>query len=157
MAARQNKLSRKAKIRTKPEPKKRTNRGEGDPLRSKLKLRWYLLLCMIPMAIALSWTIKPSFEVIYAASKLRPIDITQSARSLKREIQKNFRMHGIYVDMQDIVVVTEVGLFHSNVVEFMESTCGSAEIYIWLPLRFRLPIYGDYIYEHCWIPDYFRP
>ena len=79
MAARQKKLSRKSEKKSAsksqsesaPKPKFKKNKGNKRPT----KMRWYLLLWVLAVSIALFWSIKPSLDVIYAASKLPSVDM----------------------------------------------------------------------------------
>ena len=68
--------------------------------------------------------------------------------STQRKIQKHFLSYGVYIPIDDIVV--NMGLNKlDNYNQLHESTCGTAKIYIWLPIKIRFPIIGEKVWEWC--------
>ena len=51
--------------------------------------------------------------------------------------------------MEDIVAPTPD---QEQLTLLMQKACGKGKLYIWVPLKFRLPMRGEKVVEWCWIP-----
>ena len=72
----------------------------------------------------------------------------ESEKELKRSIQGHFLSHRIYIPTDDIIIRKS----ESNDLEILKllaETCGLADIYIWVPLHYRLPLVGEQTLEWC--------
>lgn len=70
-------------------------------------------------------------------------------QSTKRNIQKHFSQQGLYLDLQRIKSMDEIPQDHL-LRKIMQQRCGTGTIYVWVPIRVRLPIQGEWTYEYCW-------
>ena len=108
-----------------------------------LKIRILLLMALFVSSIVL--TAWPSIKVIRAGIDFR-LDqrsetlINSSATEIekKRLVQQHFSGYGVYIPLDDI----SVGLS-------MDSKCGQADLSVWLPLRFKIPLVGERVLEWC--------
>lgn len=66
----------------------------------------------------------------------------------KRLIQKHFLRYGVYIPIDDVIFANK-GPNESLHVQFLQATCGQASLYIWVPLKFRLPLAGEKVSEWC--------
>jgi hypothetical protein len=66
----------------------------------------------------------------------------------QRFIQRHFLSYGVYIPLEDIVIrgVTSV---EPTIVPLMEQSCGEGQAYVWVPLRFQLPVVGEKVLEWC--------
>lgn len=70
---------------------------------------------------------------------------------LKRDIQKHFLQYKLYLPVEDMVAgIGEIE--EQRTADLMRSACGSADLYVWVPVRIRMPLIGDRIHEWCWKP-----
>jgi hypothetical protein len=67
-------------------------------------------------------------------------------------LQHHFLNRSIYVPLEDIVVPEEAGAGPSDYGMLMQRACGRGKIFLWIPLKFTLPILGEKVIEWCWIP-----
>ncbi len=68
----------------------------------------------------------------------------------QRSIQRHFLSFGVYIPLEDIVIrgqATEIE--EPTLVPLMEQSCGEGQVYVWVPLRFQLPILGEKVLEWC--------
>lgn len=113
----------------------------------------------MPLFFAAFWSAEPALQATYAAWKynLTPIDTDRLNNSInqvntKRQIQKHFLRDNIYIPLEDIILITDFLEKQSNLSFFMQNACGRGRIYVWVPLKFRLPIIGDRVFDWCWKP-----
>ena len=72
----------------------------------------------------------------------------ESEKELKSSIQGHFLSHSIYIPTEDIILRnTESG--DQETFKLLAETCGLADIYIWVPIRYRLPLVGEQTVEWC--------
>lgn len=66
----------------------------------------------------------------------------------QRFIQRHFLSFGIYIPMEDIVIR---GLTSDQpaIVPMTQQVCGEGLAFIWVPLRFQLPVVGEKVLEWC--------
>ncbi len=121
------------------------------------KLRQPLLLTILLGSILLAIYVSTSYSLkafVASAHFLIDLDTTSllnsegSALNQKRLIQKHFLRYGIYIPIDD-VIFTQKGLHESQHLKFLQSSCGQASLYIWVPLKFRLPLIGEKVSEWC--------
>jgi hypothetical protein len=72
----------------------------------------------------------------------------ESEKELKRSIQGHFLSHSIYIPTEDINIRKTEG-DDQEIFKLLAETCGLADIYIWVPIRYRLPLVGEQTLEWC--------
>jgi len=114
------------------------------------------------MTAAIVWTVLPSLKSWVAATIFEQQTISASAwethtdfHELKRSIQRHFLNYDVYVPLEDMIQglppqgsaakASELSLL-------MQKACGQATLYVWIPIRFRIPLIGDRVTEWCWKP-----
>lgn len=114
----------------------------------------------IPIIFAIYWTVAPALAAKYATLKYLPTSIkVDQARSqhatitAKRQIQKFFLNENIYVPLDDIFISTDFLENDPALSLLMQNACGQAKLYVWIPLKFRIPIFGDRVFDWCWKPQ----
>jgi hypothetical protein len=91
----------------------------------------------------------------YAAPTLKDAewDDGEKVLSMRREAQRHFLRHGIYIPMEDIVAPMPHDLAAGPLALVMQKACGRGRLYIWIPFKFRLPVAGERVIEWCWKPQ----
>jgi len=119
-----------------------------------------VVLLILPSIGAATWSVLPALNSIYASLLIKLPNMSKetwdepgSAEQLRRKMQIHFLDHNIYVPMEDIVINNntpdiEVKRLHL----LMDKSCGRANVYVWLPLKFRIPFMGNKLVEWCWKP-----
>jgi hypothetical protein len=116
-------------------------------------------MLILPGLLALIWSTWPTLSAVVAVVSLRTPALYADEWSdadkvveVKREIQKHFLNNHVYLPVEDIVTVSDSGgeKASGTLAELMKRACGKGNIYIWIPLRFRVPLVGDRIFEWCW-------
>jgi hypothetical protein len=69
-----------------------------------------------------------------------------------RTIQRFFLKIGIYIPIDDITTQSEQDE-GTALLELNERACGSGIAYVWIPLRFQLPIFGEKVLEWCQVKN----
>ena len=114
-------------------------------------------LALLPVILVLVWSFEPSIRAMLAVMAF-PSSGSELAESnvqeAKRTIQNHFRKYDVYIAVTDIVAILDSYSDDNNQVrDWTESVCGSANLYVWVPLRVRLPLIGDKVTEWCWKPN----
>jgi hypothetical protein len=106
---------------------------------------------------ALTWSVWPALNAAWTTLVFKPIqfsdeDFEDEARlhELRRNIQKQFLNHGIYIPLEDIVRGNLSRKRPSEHSLLMQKACGRGKIHVWIPFRFRLPVVGGRVVEWCW-------
>lgn len=125
------------------------------------RLAWWGSV-IIPLACATIWTTWPTLQAASATLRASPVEIAEAdwqtdvpLLAQRRFLQQTLLEHGLYIPLSDIVPgVPEVksGIEASELSLFMQKTCGPSTLYVWIPLRFRLPLLGEHVWEWCWKP-----
>ena len=106
--------------------------------------RYNRIILTFSLSLCIFWSTAPGLKTaIASAAYLLNNDETPESfltpLSTQRKIQKHFLSYGVYIPIDDIVV--NMGLNKlDNYNQLHESTCGTAKIYIWLPIKIRFPI-----------------
>lgn len=76
--------------------------------------------------------------------------LTRSAQPLEqqRAIQRHYLSYGVYIPIDDIVVDAKQPALES-VQSLLQNACGKGRAYIWVPLHFQLPVFGEKVVEWC--------
>lgn len=116
------------------------------------------LLSLLPTIAVLIWTLRPPLQAITAAYMITPVTMSNQPMDevtwvdFRRGLQKHFSGYGLYIPMEDIIV-SDPNLVGQELTQFMQKACGDGTLYVWVPLKMRLPIYGTMIWDWCWVPD----
>jgi hypothetical protein len=83
--------------------------------------------------------------------------LVEPARTeFKRTEQKYFLDYGVYVPLEDIMYVEQLSSSGERYREALLDACEDISLKngmaIWLPLRVKLPLLGERVYEWCWKP-----
>ncbi len=116
------------------------------------------ILLFLPSLGAAVWTVQPSLAALLAVRSLTPkafaessITDTESVMQYKRDIQRTFSNSGIHVPLEDIALGKTAVDDDSRIQNLNTKACGGrADLYVWLPLRFRLPVIGEKVVDRCW-------
>ena len=111
---------------------------------------------------AFLWSFSDSIKVLIAAGKHRQLggeslNLVEPARTeFKRQEQKYFLEYGVYVPLEDIMYVEQLPSSGERYAESIKMTCADLStkngMAIWLPLRIKLPLLGERVFEWCWKP-----
>lgn len=123
-----------------------------------LGYRLRVLMLFLPMLGALGWSVYPSATALVAAATFPSVDEEMwssegGSFDVQRSIQKHFLGYRLYLPLEDIFVAQPKG--NSDLKRFtllMRKACGYGRVYVWLPLKLRLPFIGDKVFEWCWKP-----
>jgi hypothetical protein len=66
----------------------------------------------------------------------------------QRFIQRHFLAFGVYIPLEDIVI-RGLTSEEPTSVPLLEQSCGEGHAYVWVPLRFQLPVVGEKVLEWC--------
>lgn len=124
-----------------------------------LKRVGFLLLLILPSLAAAAWCSLPALLAFRAMTTLEAPAIADNdwedaerMNAVRRQIQKHFLQHEVYVPMEDIVLASRVDGEAGALSLFMQKACGRGKLYVWIPFRFRLPWTGEKVVEWCWKP-----
>lgn len=120
-----------------------------------MSLKAYLIRTslLIPIIILLTWSFFPIVKTFFATSSITRLQkngiIYSPLNEQKRKLQFHFSRYGIYVPFNDIIsksslLITEQKIYKDHIKIF-----GRSNIYIWLPLKIRIPLLGEKVYEWC--------
>ena len=119
-----------------------------------------IFLMILPTGFALYWTTAPAAMAALATFRLTAPTLEDSEWSdvrrvvdLKRQIQKHFLDYSVYLPIEDIIAPSTLGNEQDELAFLMQSACGRARLYIWIPLKFRLPFIGNKVLDWCWKPS----
>jgi len=114
-------------------------------------------LLLAPSLAALAWTCRPAALALWGVYTLGPIATPVAewgdpgrALELKRKVQKHFLDARTYLPLEDIVIPQAHGNESSLL---MQKACGRGRLYIWIPFKFDIPIFGKKVIEWCWKPQ----
>lgn len=140
---------------TKPQATKSSR--QHTPLRFVAQL----VLVSLLVLIFAYWAFEPAGRAIIASYSLDKVfgsadfsDGNAEALGVRRRIQKHYLQYDIYMPLEDIIVPADpAATSDKNRLTFlMRNVCGSAKIYVWVPIKIRVPGLGNMIWEWCWKP-----
>ncbi len=117
-----------------------------------------ITLMIVPILGATLWTIQPSFATLLAVRTFQPAPLStadandpEALLQYKRDIQRHFAGSSIHVPLEDIAVRQTAYDSLSRIQALNSKACGGkADLFLWLPLRFRLPVVGEIVFDRCW-------
>ena len=111
---------------------------------------------LIPTLLAVIWSVAPSIRaivgVITAPAIDAPITSANDELSIRRNLQKHFLKFDVYIPLEDIIFAKREQKSLDRTVFLMQKICGEGNMYVWVPLRTRTPIFGESVYDWCWKP-----
>ncbi len=121
---------------------------EPSPVLPKKRFRWWLA----PLWAAAFYvsTHQAAKALIAGAFFLnQQLDMSQTlALEAQRSIQRHFLSFGVYIPLEDIVIRGK-NLEVQTLVPLLEQACGEGQAFVWVPLRFQLPVVGEKVLEWC--------
>lgn len=89
------------------------------------------------MAVSASYRL-PSFKDV---TTLKYVDV-------QRKVQKHYLDYGIYIPLDDIILNQDENSAITQL-SLLEQVCGEGTLYIWVPIRIRIPVLGEKVLEWC--------
>ena len=117
------------------------------------------LLLIAPTGAALAWAAWPAVMAMAGVMAQEPLKLADAdlvdathVFTTKRAIQKHLLSFATYVPLEDIVAASPRDVASGDLSLLMQKACGRGKLFVWIPLRIRLPIVGERVYEWCWKP-----
>lgn len=107
---------------------------------------------LIPVLACIAWSSMPAIKALGAAFALKWDDSSLSMDKpleTRRRIQKRFLKQDVYIPLEDITLADGNGAADGDYLFVMRKNCGQGRIFVWVPLRFRLPLTGEKVREWC--------
>lgn len=121
---------------------------------------------LISLVILLCWSTSQSMVVFWATTR-HPKIAKSTMHSeeadwieYKRSEQKFFQSYGLYLPLEDIMFIAQLPSGGTRYADALRRTCSGviagSGIAIWLPLKIKLPLVGERVFEWCWKPPMHR-
>ena len=113
------------------------------------------ILLLIPVGIGIAWSVYPVLTGYLAAEEFHKSPLAlqirqnQWSETMERKVQKFFLDRGLYIPMEDIVINKENHISDKSPFFQMRKACGQGKLYVWIPLRIRVPLFGEKVVEWC--------
>ena len=124
-----------------------------------LKSLFWAALLALPTLAALVWSCFPAILASWAVVSHDPPTMTKDdwlnpahVLELRRQIQKHFLANRVYIPLDDIVAPSPLGAEPGDALLLMQKACGHGRLYVWIPLKFKVPLTGEKVIEWCWKP-----
>lgn len=75
-----------------------------------------------------------------------------SALAGRRLVQRHFMSVGVHIPLENIVATSDDDSANPRTIDLMTEVCGHGDLLIWVPVRLKLPLIGDWVTEWCWVP-----
>ena len=121
----------------------------------RFQLRSFILL-LAPLAIVSMWTLQPMLLALLSAATYNPhidLSIGEDQDVIVQSIQKHFAKYNISIPKEDIVSKSFAKRYQERLFLQLDQQCGHGSVYVWVPLKFRIPLVGSKAIEWCWIPQ----
>jgi hypothetical protein len=120
----------------------------------------YILL-LLPSIGAACWTLYPAAMILIGMVSLKlpqydaaAMELSETTEEIGRTLQTHFLALDIYIPLEDIWIDNvSKGPESERLSLLMRKTCGRANLYVWIPISFRLPFLGNRTLEWCWRPE----
>jgi hypothetical protein len=129
-----------------------------------LKTAALVVVLAAPTLAAAAWTCWPALSAAAAALAFGKVETDEGGwqdpeqvMAIRRHVQKHFLDHAVYIPLEDIVVDDASDTAAGSLSLLMQKACGRGRLYVWIPLRFRLPALGEKVVEWCWKPPTLDP
>lgn len=128
---------------------------------------------LVALLSLVAWSVSQTVVVMWATAhhpKVAPrseLLHEPALTNFKRSEQIFFQDYGLYIPLDDIMLVEQLSLSGNRFADALKRSCSnvnpsnghsiwSSGIAIWLPLKFKLPLLGERIVEWCWKPPMHR-
>ena len=119
-----------------------------------------MLFLAVPTLGAMAWTCHQAALAVWAIAVFKPVALPESdwedplrLLDLRRQVQRHFLEHSVYIPMEDIVTNSGDDQASGGLSLLMQKACGPGRLYIWIPFKFHLPVTGEKVIEWCWKPQ----
>lgn len=126
---------------------------EPSPILPKKRFRWWLApLWAVAFYVSTHQAAKALIAGAFFLNNrelLEQLDKPQTiALEAQRSIQRHFLSFGVYIPLEDIVIRGK-DAEEQTLVPLLEQACGEGQAFVWVPLRFQLPVVGEKVLEWC--------
>jgi hypothetical protein len=118
------------------------------------------VLCLLPIAAAITLSLLPSVRYIIAVIKFNQLsegaidlESVETEVLVKRQIQRHFLDYSVYIPVEDIVIIASDKKEDNRLESLMTKACGHGSLFVWIPLKISLPFFGEKVHEWCWKPS----
>ncbi len=125
-----------------------------------LKRLFWAALLAAPTLGAAAWSSYPALLAGWAVVSHEPPTMTKDdwldpahVLELRRQIQKHFLANRVYIPLDDIVAPAPTEAEPGDALLLMQKACGRGRLYVWIPLKFKVPLTGEKVIEWCWKPQ----
>lgn len=122
-------------------------------------LFWAMLL-VLPTLGAVLWSSYSTLGAGWAVLSHEPPAMTKDdwadpahVLELRRQIQKHFLANRVYIPLADIIAPSPNEMGPGDTLLLMQKACGRGRLYVWIPLKFKVPLTGEKVIEWCWKPQ----
>ncbi len=119
-----------------------------------------MLFLLAPVVSAAVWSAWPTLQALVATRQYTPPRMTeqdwsdgQKTVEVRRRVQRHFLSHNVYIPLEDIVITAASETEPNELALLMQKACGRGRLFVWIPLKFRVPITGEKVFEWCWKPQ----
>jgi hypothetical protein len=120
---------------------------------------WFgrMLLLTTLFCFFAGWSLYPSLKIFWAANRFRHTQVAKAIRTdapeledrLVRGVQKHFLRYGFYIPSEDIVLNSKNKILDKEFLSHLKKSCNHGKLYVWIPLRVRVPLFGEKVLEWC--------
>ncbi len=125
-----------------------------------LKRLFWAIFLALPTVAAVVWSSFPALLAGWAVVSHQPPTMTKDdwldpthVLELRRQIQKHFLANRVYIPLDDIVAPSPNEAEPGDALLLMQKACGRGRLYVWIPLKFKVPLTGGKVIEWCWKPQ----
>lgn len=121
-------------------------------------IRRYTLpvLFIAPLMGAVLWSSYPALQATAGGLVLRQQFGSNPAEwwkkgdvGLKRSIQQHFSSYETYIPVEDVHILDDGAQEQERLAFLLHRACGPGKLFVWVPLRFRIPVLGSRVFEWC--------
>jgi len=116
-----------------------------------------IFITIASLLAIVSWTSWGSMRSLTALVTLPKPELTDTTppnitanHKIRRSIQKHFLGYSVYIPLEDIVIAQHSANNDDHLTFLMRKACGQAKLYVWIPLKIKLPYLGGKTWEWCW-------
>lgn len=126
---------------------------EAAPAPYKARIRWWLApLWATALYVSTHKAAKAAIASAFLLQNQELSSLLKKPQTIaldgQRLIQRHFLTFGVYIPLEDIVI-RGMSSEEPTIVPLLEQSCGEGQAYVWVPLRFQLPIVGEKVLEWC--------
>jgi hypothetical protein len=117
-----------------------------------------VLIFIIPILTAVAFSFHDALRVILFVEAMPPLERSlvesksqESLKETRQKIQSYFLENDLYLPFEDIFSIYD----ESMKIEYgvhIQKACGQGKLFVWVPLKIKLPLFGEKVVEWCWKP-----